>query len=424
MSRLFRVSSLVVIAAACSSFAVAADWPQFRGPNRDGLSPDKNLLKQWPEDGPALAWKSEFVGLGMASIAVVGDRLYTTGDDNAAKSSFIYALDRGSGKVLWKAKLGKVGGNTADGTRGTPTVDGDRVYAIGQHGDLVCVEAASGKELWRKDFRKDFKGDVGGWQYCESPLVDGDRLICTPGGQKTGALVALDKKTGALVWESNFGEKAGYSSPVVAEVGGVRQYVTLLSEGIAAVSAKDGKLLWRYGEKDQQHFAGNTANIPTPVVVGDHVYCAAGYGRGAGLVKLVADGGDVKAEEVYFKRNLSNKHGGVVIVGDYAYSDQDEGGGPQCVEWKTGKVMWKKTERIKGSGSAAITYADGRLYVHYANGYVALVEAGPDVKAYAEKGTFKLPNGDHNSWSHPVVIDGKLYVREKETVWCYDISAK
>jgi hypothetical protein len=430
MSRLSFPASFVVL--ACCAFAfpappakeTAADWPQFRGPKRDAVSTETGLLKEWPKDGPELVWKSEFVGRGMASVAVVGDRVFTTGDDNKGKSSFVYALDRKTGKQLWAAKLGKPGGNTAEGTRGTPTVDGELLYAIGQHGELVCLKAASGEEVWRKDLKKDFKGEVGGWQYCESPLVDGDHLICTPGGSQA-AIVALNKKTGELVWSSDFAETAGYSSMVVTEAGGVRQYVQLLRHGIASVSAKDGKLLWRYqAEPKKGKFYENTANIPSPVVLGEYVYCAAGYGRGAGLVKLSKDGDAVKAEEVYFKDNLTNKHGGVVVVGDYAYSDRDEGGGVQCVEWKTGKVVWKTDKDKEGSGSAAIIYADGHLYVHYANGYVALVAADPTMKTYAEKSCFKLANGDHNSWSHPVVVGGRLYVREKETVWCYDVKAK
>jgi outer membrane protein assembly factor BamB len=427
MSRLLRVSSLVVIAAACSSFVVAApvpkpgaapEWPQFRGPKRDGISPDKNLLKEWPADGPKQVWKSEPIGIGFSSVSIAGDRIFTMGDEK--DSSYVYALDRNTGKRLWATKVGKPGGSYA-GTRCTPTVDGNRLYAVGQFGDLVCLEAASGKELWRKDFTKDFKGSSGGWNYTESPLIDGDKLVCTPGGGKAGAIVALNKKSGDMIWESDFGEKAGYASLVVAEVGGVRQYVQLLSQGVAAVSATDGKLLWRYG-KEAKHFANNTANIPNPVVMGDEIFVSAGYGRGGGLIKITGDGSSFKAEEVYFDKQLNNRHGGVVIVGDYAYGDTDNSGRLWCVEWKTGKLKWKKSEQTKGSGAATIVYADGRLYVRYDNGYVALVEASPD--GYKEKGLFKILNSTSQSWAHPVVSGGKLYLREKDTLWCYDVSAK
>ena len=292
MSRLFSMASVIGALAILVSFGVAADtktvpapekkttdWPQFRGPKRDGLSTDKGLLKEWPKDGPALVWKSEPIGIGFSSVSIVGDRIYTMGDEK--DSSYVYVLDRNTGKKLWSTKVGKSGGNYS-GTRCTPTVDGDYVYALGQFGDLVCLEADSGKEVWRKDFKKDFKGNSGGWNYTESPLVDGDNLICTPGGDKSGALVALNKKTGDVIWESDFGETAGYSSMVIADIGGVRQYIQLLSQGIAGISAKDGKLLWRYG-KDNKHFAGNTANIPNPIVLGDQIFISAGYGRGGGL---------------------------------------------------------------------------------------------------------------------------------------------
>ncbi len=430
MSRLFSMAGVLSALAILTSFAFAADatkapdWPQFRGPKRDGVSTDKGLLKEWPKDGPPLVWKSDPIGIGFSSVAIVGDRIYAMGDEK--DSSFVFGLERSTGKKIWSSKVGKPGGQYT-GTRCTPTVDGDRVYAIGQFGDLVCLESATGKEVWRKNFDKDFKGHSGGWNYTESPLVDGDNLICTPGGQKKGAIVALNKKTGDLIWESDFGETAGYSSMVITEAGGVRQYVQLLSQGIASVSAKDGKLLWRYGtasKDDNKHFAGNTANIPTPVVLGDYIYSAAGYGRGAGLLKLSSDGGGIKADEVYFKKELSNKHGGVIVVGDYAYCDREDGGGPECIEWMTGKVMWKKEGDVKGGGSASITYADGLLYIHFANGYVALADADPKLKKYTEKSTFKIPNGKDNSWAHPVVVGGKMYLRDKEVLWCYDVSAK
>jgi outer membrane protein assembly factor BamB len=427
MSRLCRIGSLLMLAAS-SSFSLCApaptvsqsDWPQFRGPKRDGLSADIQLLKEWPKDGPKLLWQSEPIGIGYSSVSLVGDRIFTMGDDK--DSSYVYALDRNTGKKLWSTKVGKPGGNYS-GTRCTPTVDEDLVYAIGQFGDLVCLKADSGEEVWRKDFKKDFKGSSGGWNYTESPLVDGDKLLCTPGGQKSAAIVALNKKTGELIWQADFGETAGYASMVTADVAGVRQYIQLLSQGIAGVSAKDGKLLWRYG-KEKEHFAGNTANIPTPVVLGEYIYCAAGYGRGAALLKLSSEGGDIKAEEVYFKKELSNKHGGVIVIGDYAYCDREDGGGPECIEWKTGKVIWKKDKRISGSGSASLTYADGHLYIHFANGYVSLAEANPKLKSYEEKGTFKIPNSDKESWAHPVVAGGRLYLRDKDTLWCYDVSAK
>jgi outer membrane protein assembly factor BamB len=340
------------------------------------------------------------------------------GDKNG--SAYIHALEPSGGKLLWSAKVGKAGGG-AGGSSSTPTISGDLVFALGQHGDLLCVEAATGKERWQHNLADDFKGTRGGWDYCESVLVDGDRVICTPGGDEA-TLLALDKNSGEVVWKCPIrNESAGYSSIVVSEAAGVRQYVQLLANSLVGVRANDGKLLWRYGENGDR-FGRNTANIPTPIVKGDRVFAAAGYGRGGALLELSSDDGAIKAREVYFNRQLNNKHGGVVVVGDNVFADQDDSGTPYCADLNTGKVKWHREQRTDGSSSAAITYADGRLYVRYANGYVALVEANP--KGYMEHGGFKIPNGDHNSWNHPVVVGGKLYLREKDVLWCYDVKQR
>ena len=296
------------------------------------------------------------------------------------------------------------------------------MYVLGQMGDLVCLTAADGKEVWRKSFKDDFGGQSGGWNYTESVLIDGDKLICTPGGSKA-TMVALNKMTGATVWQGvvgKGGDTAGYASPVVAEVGGVRQYVTLMANGLVGFAAKDGKMLWRYGSAGER-FGGNTANIPTPIVRGDLIFAAAGYGRGAALVRVKGSGSNFTADEVYWNRALNNKHGGVVLVGEKLYGDSDDSGNPWQADFKSGKVAWKRTERGKGSGSASITAADGMLYVRYQNGWVSLVNPA---KGYDEVSTFKVPNGSGDCWAHPVVLDGKLYVRERDTIWCYDVKAK
>lgn len=419
MSRLFFMTAPCLLLAALLAQAdqpTSASWPQFRGPKRDNLSPDKGLLKEWPADGPPLAWKATALGAGYASVALADGKLYTMGDKNG--SAFIHAMDATNGKLQWSAKVGKSGGG-AGGSSSTPTINGGLVFALGQHGDLVCVEAAAGKERWRHNLADEFKGTRGGWDYCESVFVDGDRIVCTPGGSKATVL-ALDKKSGDVLWKCPIpDERAGYSSIVVSEAGGVRQYVQLLANSLVGVRANDGKLLWRYGQ-DGDRFGGNTANIPTPIVRGDKVFAAAGYGRGGALVQLSGTEQEFKVREIYFNHALNNKHGGVVIVGEHIFADHDDSGAPYCADLKTGKVKWHKQVRTEGRDSAAITYADGRLYVRYANGYVALVEA--DAKGYKEHGTFKIPNADHNSWNHPVVVGGKLYLREKDLLWCYDVK--
>jgi outer membrane protein assembly factor BamB len=429
MARSLFWASFFIVLIAFSPLAVRAedakipdtDWPKFRGPNGDGVSSTSGLLKEWPQGGPPIVWKSEPIGSGFSSVSMAGKRIFTMGDDKG--SSWVFALDRATGKKEWSARVGKSGGNNA-GTRCTPTVDGDLVYGIGQFGDLVCLEAASGREKWRKSFVNDFGGKAGGWNYTESPLVDGDKLVCTPGGQKKAAMVALDKKSGAVIWESDFGETAGYASMVISEAGGVRQYVQLLSGGVAGVSARDGKLLWRFHDKDgtKNYFARNTANIPNPVVLGDYIFAGAGYGTGAGLLKLAASGSGVKEEWIYFKQNLKSRHGGYVVLGEYVYADSDDSGRPFCAKWRTGEIQWKRDGDFEGSGSVSITYADDRLYMHYDNGYIALVEANP--RMYKECGGFKIPNSISQSWSHPVVVGGNLYLREKNVLWCYDVRAK
>jgi len=391
----------------------ADDWPQFRGPDRDNVSKDTGLLKSWPKDGPPLAWQAKGLGGGFSSLSVVGDRIYTLG--NSGNKSFVVALERDGGKVVWSEEVGPAGGNLGC----TPSVDGEHVYALGQEGDLVCLDAKDGKCLWHRDLLKEFGGSYGGWKYCESPLVDGDRVIVTPGGKKA-TMVALDKKSGETLWKCAIPTKhteAGYSSVVIATVGGVKQYVQLFNGGLVGVGT-DGRVLWTY-----EKLGPNTANIPTPIVLKDEVLAVAGYGKGGALLKLTADGKDVTAKEVYFKGELTNKHGGIVVVGDYVYGDTDDQGLPYCIEVKTGKVMWKREPKQgEGKHSTSVTSADGHLYFHYENGVVALVEASPD--GYKEVGSFKVPKTQGAAWAHPVVVGGRLYLREGDLLYCYDVRDK
>jgi outer membrane protein assembly factor BamB len=402
------VAALVLLAGA----AAAADWPQFRGPNRDNVSQDTGLLQSWPKDGPPLAWQVKGLGGGFSSVSVAGDRIYTLG--NKDNESFVVALERDGGQVVWTGEVGPAGGHLGC----TPTVEGDRVYALGQEGDLVCLESKDGQRVWHRNLLKEFGGSYGGWRYCESPLVDGDRVIVTPGG-KSATMIALDKTTGQTVWKCAIPTKhpeAGYSSVVIATVGDVKQYVQLFNGGLVGVDT-DGKLLWTYDK-----LGPNTANIPTPVVLKDEVLAVAGYGKGGALLKLTADGKDVTANEVYFKHDLTNKHGGIVVVGDHVYGDTDDSGQPYCIEVKTGKAKWKRERRQgHGGGSASVTYADGRLYFHYESGDVALVEVSPD--GYKELGWFKVKT-DGAAWAHPVVVGGRLYLREGDALFCYDVRQR
>ncbi len=419
-----RVVAALVCLPAAAIFAgdtekSTANWPQWRGPHRDGVAADKGLLQHWDSAGPPLAWKSAGLGEGFASVAITDGKIFTMG--KRQNKVFVMARDGSDGHELWATPVGESGG---DAPSSTPTVDGDLAYAVGPHGDLVCVQAADGKMLWHKSFIKDFGGSVPTWKYCESPLVDGDKLVCTPGGDKS-TMVALNKKTGKLIWKcavpGGAGSGSGYSSIVISEAAGVRQYVQLMGAGTGCigVNAKTGKFLWNYPQ-----VANGTASIPTPIVHGDYVFCSSGYGTGSALLKLSKAGSGVKAEEVYFLNGnvFQNHHGGLVLIGDYVYGGHGHNNGfPICVEWKTGKVVWGGNQRGPGQESAAVTSADGQLYFRYQNGLMALIQATPD--GYKLNGEFTIPQVSGPSWSHPVVAGGKLYLREQDNLFVYDLHA-
>jgi outer membrane protein assembly factor BamB len=406
------------------------DWPQWRGPNRDAVCTETGLLNSWPDGGPKLLWsakdvnKGPSVGAGMSSLAIASGKIYTLGDRDG-KGNLI-CLDEATGKVLWATPFSATrGGGSDPGPRATPTVDGNRVYALSPHGDLACFDARSGKIVWTKNCQKDFGGHMmSGWSYSESATIDGDKLICTPGGKKA-AMVALKKDTGELIWkcEVPVDSGAGYASIVTAEVGGIRQYISLLGPqlGLIGVDAQSGKFLWSY-----KKMANGTANIPTALVKGDLVFASTAYGAGAALLRLVPDGkGGVDAKEVYFLKanTLQNHHGGMVLIGDHVYGGHGHNDGqPFCLELKTGKLKWGP-ERGAGSGSAAVLYADGNLYFRYDNNEMALVEANPN--SYNLRSNFHLPKGTSSpGWQHPVIHDGKLYIRANDQLYCYDIKQK
>jgi len=406
----------------------AADWPQWRGPGRDGKSPETGLLQSWPEGGPPLAWKAAGLGAGFSSVAVAGERIYTLGDFGDAQ--YAVALARDGGKLVWKTAIGPTWRDEYLGPRSTPTVDGDRVYVLGTEGELHCLEAATGAKVWSRSLAKEFGGKMMSiegtdWKFSESPLVDGDRVIVTPGA-KDAALVALDKKTGKELWRTAvpaLGERgadgAAYSSIVISKGAGVKQYVQLLGRGAVGVDAESGRFLWGYNR-----IANDVANIPTPLVDGDRVFVSTGYGTGAALLELRKTEDGVSAAEVYFldPETMQNHHGGMILHGGHVYSGTGHNKGlPLAVALDTGKVAWGPV-RNAGQGSAAMAYGDGRLYLRYQNGLVLLVEATPE--AYREHGSFTLAGVEHPSWPHPVISGGRLYLREQDTLYCYDIARK
>ena len=411
----------LLTSATLAPMAIADDWPSFRGADRSGVAADKNLLEQWPAEGPAMIWEGTGAGRGYASVAVADGKLFTLGDglsDAPDAEEYLSCFDLQSGKRLWIAKTGSPwteGQPSWQSSRGTPTVDGDRVYVITPFGVLLCCNTADGKEKFRVDLKGTYGGKKGdSWGYSESVLIDGNRLICTPGGEEA-TMVALDKRTGELVWKcARAGDRgAGHASIVISEPSGRRVYVQTTASGALGVDAASGKLLWEY-PIDQ-----TTAVIPTPIVRGDLAFFSAGYKRGGALLKQAKDGDGVKIEEIYgLKTELANKHGGIVLVGDYLYGDSDDQGIPFCAELMTGKVVWKK--RGSGRGSAAFTAADGHIYVRFSDGTLALAKADPG--DYTEVGSFKIPNSSERpSWAHMAIVDGKLILREQDKIYCYDL---
>jgi outer membrane protein assembly factor BamB len=407
---------LTQFAGSAPSFAAQNDWPQFRGPNRDGLCSETRLLKQWPAGGPRLSWKTTGLGGGYSTLSIVADRIFTIGDKDG--SSLVIALSIADGKPLWNARLansGAPGWGSFEGPRNAPTVDGDLLYALGQWGDLACFETATGKELWRKSFTNDFGASRPEWGFSEAPLVDGDKVVVTPGGPK-GALVALNKKTGDLVWQSKeFTDPAQYSSLMAADIGGARQYIQITMASVAGIAAGDGKLLWRVPRK------GQVAVVPTPIVQKDLVYVSSGYGIGCNLFQITGSAGSFKAKEVYANKVMVNHHGGVIKVGNYLFGYSD-GKGWTCQDFKTGASQWEEKEKL---GKGSVIYADGRLYLRQEDqkGTVALIEAS--AAGYKEHGRFDQPDrSSKKAWSHPVVAGGKLYLRDQDLLLCYDVKAK
>ncbi|MBC7854986.1 MAG: PQQ-like beta-propeller repeat protein, partial [Pirellulaceae bacterium] len=397
-------------------------WPQWRGPNRDEISPDRGLLKDWNEKAPQHVWTAEGMGSGYAGVSLADGKIYTTGDFPDGQRVVALNLE---GKVLWSKNItSSPPKHDRDGSRCTPSVDGERLFAIASSGKIVCLKSEDGEEVWSRDF-SEFGGKMmSKWGFSESPLVDGDRVLCTPGGADA-MLVALDKLTGKDIWKCKVPqvgpkgkEGAGYSGIVISSGGGVKQYVQLIGRGVIGVRASDGKYLWGYNA-----VANGTANIPTPLVDGDFIFCSTGYQTGSALLQLTADGDGVNVEEKYFldATKLQNHHGGMVLKDGYVYCGHKHNNGlPICVELETGKVVWGGEERGPGSGSAAVTYADGNLVFRYQSGEVALIEASPS--SYKLKGSFKPQFvGKSPCWAHPVVIGGRLYLRDQDKLMCYDV---
>lgn len=410
-----RRIALTLLITSLAFATHAADWPAWRGPDRTGISKEKGLLKTWPAGGPKLLWTNDKLGMGYSSPAVVGETIYICGSDDGNKEH-LFALGTKEGKELWKTPLGDYFDNDrGGGPRGTPTVDGDHVYALGGQGTLICALTRSGKIVWQINLRKDLGGGVPNWGYSESPLVDGDKVIVTPGGRR-GTLAALDKKTGKVLWRSEaWKDNADYASVVVGNAHKTRQYVQMAGTSVGGVDAATGKLLWHF---EREH----RITVPTPITSGNYVYVASGYEIGSTLLELTAVD---KVKEVYSTRVMQNHHGGVILLDGHVYGYCNRNG-LICQRLKDGEIVWRSNKVGKGS----IVCVDGHL-VHYAerDGTVTLVEATKD--EYKEKGRFTVPKATKlerpqraraNVWAHPVVANGRLYLRDQECLFCYDVK--
>jgi outer membrane protein assembly factor BamB len=399
------IGAVLLSLPAAVSTTATDDWPQWRGPNRDGISRETGLLQAWPRGGPPLAWRAQGAGEGYSSFAVAGGTLYTLGARGG--DEFVIALSAADGKKLWETRLGRRFDNDrGSGPRGTPTVDGDRLYAYGASGDLAALDRATGRTLWTVNLLQRFGGSNITWGLSESPLVLNDRILAAAGGRK-GSIVALRKSDGGTIWQAG-SDRAGYSSAVVHEVDGIRQAIFFTDSQASGISIQDGRVLWTY-----DRVANRTANIATPIVRGNRVFLSSDYGTGAALLEVTAKGGGLSAREVYFTNDMRNHHASSVLVGDHLYGFSSAI--LTAMHFDTGKVAWR--DRSVGKGS--VIAADNRLYLFSEQGVVGLVEPAPE--GYREHGRFTIETGRLPTWSHPVVSGGRLFLRDQDRIYAYDV---
>ncbi|MFK7768641.1 MAG: PQQ-binding-like beta-propeller repeat protein [Mariniblastus sp.] len=407
----------------------ADDWLQWRGPNHNSVSTETGLLKKWPAEGPPQLWANEDCGIGYGGFSIKGNRLFTIGANDGV--DFALCLNTEDGSQIWRTPF--IGGDSTlsdrgkgwgDGPRSTPSVDGDFVFLMGVGGELWCVKAEDGAKVWSVNMA-DFGGSTPGWGYSESPLVDEDKVICTPGGPD-GTLVALDKRTGKKIWQSapvtktlsdgseTNPAKAHYSSIIPIDSNNQRQYVQLLVHAVVSVNADSGETVW------QINWSGNTAVIPTPIFNNDEVYVTSGYKVGSKLIKI---GENNEATELWHTKAMSNHHGGVIQIGDYFYGSNEQVF--VCQSRTDGKAVWQTRKLRKG----ALTYADGLFYhLGERSGKVTLFHA--DENGISMKGRFtmepksKIDKRKGKIWVHPVIANGRLYLRDQNVIVSYDVKSK
>jgi len=409
-----RAVSLIVIAwliatDPLNSQTAVAEWFQWRGPNRDGISQETGLLQEWPKSGPPLAWRTNGVGNGYSSFSTSGGRLYTLGA--RAGIEYVIALDRATGKKVWETQNGRRFENDrGDGPRSTPTVEGDRLYVLGGNGDLTCLDNATGKKIWSVNIVQRFGGVNPYWGYSESPLIVGDRILVNTGGRGAG-IAAVSTADGSTLWRQH-NDGAGYSSPMLMRTGSLNQVIFFTEDRAMAVDPRDGRLLWSYNKANN-----GTANIATPIVRGTKVFVSSDYGTGGALLDVRAAGNLATANEVYFMRDMRNHHASSVQVGDHLYGFSSSI--LTALMFDTGKTVWR--DRSVGKGS--LIFADGRLYLYSEDSVVGLAEASP--AGYREHGRFTLAQQSGlPTWSHPIIAGGLLIIRDQDNVYAYNVKSR
>jgi hypothetical protein len=434
MSSIFshlRIHPAIWVSIGFLPFSLVAfadgDWPQWRGPNRDGHAALQSLLKNWPVDGPKLAWTFSNAGTGFSSVSVAGNDLLTMGKRSG--QNLLICLDTKTGSEKWVASLGpsaqgkEYNTNWGDGPRSSPTIDGDYVYALCDLGSLGCFKRSDGTQVWSVNLVADFGGSVPTWGYSESVLVDGDRVVVAPGGKSF--LVGLDKNTGKKVWESRFSDEAHYVSIVRHIFEGVPVYVTASARGLLGIHCQSGELLF------ENSATGNaTAVIPTPIVSGNLIYHSSAYGAGNAAVEITLNDGKLNAKQKYHekKESMENHHGGTVLHDGTIFGFSKALRGVwMAQDLATGKVLWSK--KIGRATSGSVAFADGLLYCYDdQDGICYLVQPARD--GWIEKGKVAIPDKSEIDrqrgaiWSHPVIADQKLIVRDLDKIFAFDIQVE
>lgn len=440
-----------------SNLLLANYWPQWQGLHRDAISQETGLMKSWPSDGPKLAWRVDGLGGGDSTPSIADGRIF--GMSNRGEDEVVWALSEENGKQLWVTKLGPAYKQdmpqSKEGPGCTPTIDGKLLFVMGMAGNVACLNVEDGAIVWQRDLKEDFGGNIPRWSYRESPLIDGEKMIVTPGGNKA-TIVALDKQTGKTLWQTKTQEEealaeaapmreeareepprsegrsrgrrgfgrggprpdAAYASAIAIDFEDQRQYVQLTAKALVSVAADDGQLLWKYDRPAN----AMGINCSTPIYHDGLVFAASAYGNGGGAVKLSKNvDGTIEAEEVYFTSNMQNHHGGMIVVDGCLYGANGGNGGGflACLDYQAGDVLWRERSAQKG----ALAMADGLLYLRTEEGTVLLIE--PNKEEYVEKGRFEQPDRtDSPAWAHPVIANGKLYIRDHDLLLCYDVAAK